>query len=255
MGALHQGHIALIEALHGHCDVVVCSIFVNPTQFNNKVDLEQYPRTLEADLDMLENAHCDVVFTPGTEEMYPEQEEVWHLDLGELDDILEGAHRPGHFQGVTQIVKKLFDIVQPDIACFGQKDYQQVMVVQRMIDIYQIPVKLLLVPTIRESSGLAMSSRNRRLSRQGKATASHIYKILSYVAERFERHGALKAVEEGLQRLSEIPEFETEYLEIRKQGTLESLEHWNPGLPYVILTAVWIEGVRLIDNLLLPSGN
>ena len=249
MGALHAGHMALIDHLKECCDVVVCSIFVNPTQFNNVKDLETYPRTLDADLEMLEAAGCDVVFAPSQVEMYP-TEETWYLDLGELDQILEGAHRPGHFQGVTQVVKKLFDAVQPDVACFGQKDYQQVMVVQRMIDIFKMPISLHVVPTARDAHGLAMSSRNRRLSEKGRLLASRIFMILNQVSVDIQKYGPERAVVLGMEQMGTIPEFKVEYLEVRAQGTLDTVAYWDETLKVVILTAVWVEGVRLIDNLL-----
>src|SRR5690606_29295165 len=150
MGALHEGHLSLINEAKKQSDLVVCSIFVNPTQFNDPKDLEKYPRPIEQDIALLESAGCDVLFLPSVEEMYPSPQEEWHIDLGQLDQIWEGEHRPGHFQGVTQIVYKLFQIVQPDAACFGQKDFQQIMVIQKMLDITKLPIQIIICPIIRD---------------------------------------------------------------------------------------------------------
>ncbi|MGH2624719.1 MAG: pantoate--beta-alanine ligase, partial [Sphingobacterium sp.] len=155
MGALHEGHLSLINYAKPLSDITIASIFVNPTQFNDPNDLAKYPRPIEQDIVLLESVNCDILFLPLIEEMYPEHDEPWHIDLGELDTIWEGERRPGHFQGVTQIVSKLFNLVQPDQACFGQKDFQQVMVIQKMIQIKQMKVKLLICPTVRSEKGLA----------------------------------------------------------------------------------------------------
>ncbi|MGB4774102.1 MAG: pantoate--beta-alanine ligase, partial [Daejeonella sp.] len=159
MGALHDGHLSLIEIAKSKTDLVVCSIFVNPTQFTDLNDLKNYPRPVETDINKLEAISCDVLFLPEVEEMY-NKDEIWQLDLGGLDQVLEGKIRPGHYQGVTQIVYKLFEIVKPDFAFFGQKDYQQFMVISKMVNLLNMPVKLVVCPIIREDDGLAMSSRN-----------------------------------------------------------------------------------------------
>jgi pantoate--beta-alanine ligase len=156
MGALHNGHLSLIARAQQQTSLVVCSIFVNPTQFNDPKDLEKYPRPIESDIAKLEGAGCDVLFNPEVSEMYAGNEQ-WHLNIGELESLLEGASRPGHYQGVTQVVNKLFDIVQPDLAFFGQKDYQQYLVINKMIELLNLPVKLVMCPIEREPDGLAMS--------------------------------------------------------------------------------------------------
>ena len=168
MGALHEGHLSLINFAKPSTDVTICSIFVNPTQFNDPKDLEKYPRPIENDIALLESVGCDILFLPSVEEMYPENDPQWQIDLGDLDRIWEGEHRPGHFQGVTQIVYKLFDLVKPNQACFGQKDFQQVMVIQRMLEIKNLDIKLLICPIVRNEKGLALSSRNARLTEAGK---------------------------------------------------------------------------------------
>lgn len=251
MGALHAGHIDLLETLRSRCDILVCSIFVNPTQFNSSYDLDTYPRTLEEDLSLLERHGCDIVFVPSISEMYPEPEE-FDVNLGRIAEILEGAHRPGHFNGVAQIVKKLFDLVLPQITAFGQKDYQQIAIVRRLIEMFQMRIKLVVVPTVREESGLALSSRNRRLSEVSRNLAANIYRIISEVPGHFEAFGRSYAIGEAFQQFQKIPQLKPEYLEICEQTTLEVTESWSPGLKYVVLTAVWVDGVRLIDNVLRP---
>ena len=155
MGALHDGHLALIARSRADNDVTVCSIFVNPTQFNDPKDLEHYPRPIEADIEKLKTAHCDILFLPSVDEMYA-KDETWHMELGSIENVLEGAFRPGHYQGVTQIVKKLFDIIRPDRAYFGQKDFQQVLVIKKMIKEFDLPVELVRCPTLRDPDGLKL---------------------------------------------------------------------------------------------------
>ncbi|MCD4665673.1 MAG: pantoate--beta-alanine ligase, partial [Bacteroidales bacterium] len=163
MGALHEGHISLLKEAKADCDVVVCSIFVNPIQFNNNNDLEKYPREIESDIEKLNSVDCDVLFHPTVEEMYPVPDETI-FDFGELDKVMEGQHRPGHFNGVAVVVKKLFEIVEPDKAYFGLKDYQQIVIIHKLTKDYNLPVEIIPCPTTREDSGLAMSSRNELLS-------------------------------------------------------------------------------------------
>lgn len=249
MGALHNGHLSLLDYIKNHCDIRVCSIFVNPTQFNNAEDLEKYPRPIQNDLKLLEENGCDVVFMPTVEEMYGEKEN-WTINLGELDQILEGASRPGHYQGVTQIVKKLFDLVKPDVACFGQKDYQQLLVVQEMVNIFSLDIELLMCPTIREKDGLAMSSRNVRLSPKGRQQALAIYQTLKELQENSRQFGIIEARNIAIQKLKESDGITFEYLEICDPQTLKPIQAPNNDGQLVALTAVWVEGVRLIDNIL-----
>ena len=251
MGALHEGHLSLINFAKPRTDVTVCSIFVNPTQFNDPKDLEKYPRPIENDIALLESVACDILFLPEVSEMYPPNDTPWHIDLGQLDHIWEGEHRPGHFQGVTQIVYKLFKLVEPDQACFGQKDFQQVMVIQRMVEIKELPVQLLICPTIRNEKGLALSSRNARLSDQGKADALTLSAALRYIKEQIGTKEIPEILEEAKGLIAANPNVELEYLGICETSTLEPVTSLNPNKEYVALIAAWVEKVRLIDNILL----
>ncbi len=251
MGALHAGHLSLVEHVKPLVDIVVCSIFVNPTQFNDPEDLEKYPRPIERDIDMLRAAKCDVLFMPDVDEMYPENEPEWYLDLGDLDSILEAQHRPGHFQGVTQIVKKLFDAVMPDIACFGQKDFQQCMVVRHMIQAFDMPIELAISPTVREHDGLAMSSRNVRLSDNGRQQALALVKTLRQAKEDFQEMPLAEVTENALAKLASSEGVKTEYFAIRDASTLGKVDEKEKAGTAVALVAAWVDGVRLIDNMLL----
>ena len=251
MGALHEGHLSLINYAKPLTDITVCSIFVNPTQFNDPKDLEKYPRPIENDIALLESVGCDILFMPTVEEMYPENDPEWHIDLGNLDQIWEGEHRPGHFQGVTQIVFKLFDLVKPNQACFGQKDFQQVMVIQRMIDIKKLDIKLLICPIIRSEEGLALSSRNARLSEEGKENALTLITALRFIKDNLEQKSVAELLDEAKEILASNPAVELEYLSICETSTLAPVDNIETGKDYVALIAAWVEKVRLIDNILL----
>ncbi|WP_257658062.1 pantoate--beta-alanine ligase [Parapedobacter lycopersici] len=250
MGALHQGHITLIHHARTLADVVVCSIFVNPTQFNDPEDLKKYPRPIDTDIRLLQEAGCHVLFQPEVSEMYG-PDEHWHMDLGRLDEILEASHRPGHFQGVTQVVKKLFDIVQPDIACFGQKDFQQFKVVERLVAQFQLPVKLAMVPTVREPDGLAMSSRNVRLSATGRQQALALYRALLWIKTDMTAKAPSTLREEAIRFLESSPGVQVEYVALCDAQTLETIDEFTETRSSVALVAAWVDGVRLIDNMLL----
>lgn len=251
MGALHEGHLSLINYAKPLTDITVCSIFVNPTQFNDPKDLEKYPRPIENDIALLESVGCDILFMPTVEEMYPENDPEWHIDLGNLDQIWEGEHRPGHFQGVTQIVFKLFDLVKPNQACFGQKDFQQVMVIQRMIDIKKLDIKLLICPIIRSEEGLALSSRNARLSEEGKENALTLITALRFIKDNLEQKSVAELLDGAKEILASNPAVELEYLSICETSTLAPVDNIEAGKDYVALIAAWVEKVRLIDNILL----
>ncbi len=251
MGALHEGHLSLINYAKPLTDITVCSIFVNPTQFNDPKDLEKYPRPIENDIALLESVDCDILFMPTVEEMYPENDPQWHIDLGNLDQIWEGEHRPGHFQGVTQIVFKLFDLVKPNQACFGQKDFQQVMVIQRMIDIKNLDIKLLICPIIRSEAGLALSSRNARLSEEGKEKALTLIAALRFIQDNLEQKSVAELLDGAKEILASNPAVELEYLSICETSTLAPVDNIEAGKDYVALIAAWVEKVRLIDNILL----
>ncbi len=251
MGALHDGHLSLINQAQQHADIVVCSIFVNPTQFNDPKDLEKYPRPIEQDIALLQTANCDILFLPTVEEMYPPNEEKWLIDLGRLDQIWEGEKRPGHFQGVTQIVYKLFQLVEPHIACFGQKDFQQVMVIQKMIEIKELAVQLIICPIIRDDNGLALSSRNVRLSANGKQKALVLSKSLNYVREQFNFQSLPVLKANALQIIAQEGDVDVEYFAICETRTLEEIQERDSTKQYVAHIVAWVDGVRLIDNMLL----
>jgi len=252
MGALHKGHLSLIDLAKQQTGLVVCSIFVNPTQFTDPKDLEKYPRPLEHDIRMLTEAGCDIVFMPSVKEMYPTfpEAENWHIDLGPAEFVLEGAFRKGHYQGVTQIVKKLFDAVMPDVAFFGQKDFQQVLMIQNMVQSLQIPVKLVSCPIIREDDGLAMSSRNIHLSAADRQHALVLSRALKQVKAHFEQYSfeELQARAEALIRAT--PGVELDYFIIADQDTLLPLRERKAGKA-IALVAAKVGETRLIDNMLL----
>ncbi|WP_134089457.1 pantoate--beta-alanine ligase [Olivibacter sp. XZL3] len=253
MGALHEGHLALIERAKSTTSISVCSIFVNPTQFNDPADLEKYPRPIEKDIALLEAAGCDVLFLPTVGEMYPSDEEAWSFDLGQLDKIWEGAKRPGHYQGVTQIVNKLFHIVKPNIAFFGQKDFQQCMVIQLMVDKLALPVRLEIVDTIRDADGLAKSSRNVRLSPRARTQALALSKALFMVKQAVEQgESPQQAKEEALRFLQQAKGVELEYFAVCNPRDLTEIGPEQQNIrPLVVILAAWVGGVRLIDNILL----
>lgn len=246
MGALHLGHLSLIEQSKKYCSVTICSIFVNPTQFNDPKDLERYPRPIEKDIALLEHAGCDILFLPEVNEMYT-TDESWKINLGYLETVLEGAQRPGHFQGVTQIVKKLFDAVKPDKAFFGQKDYQQVMVVKELVRQYAMPVQIIACPIVRERDGLAMSSRNIHLSIEERKAAGLLSKALQLVQERYKKDSSSIEAASGL--LKTNPLIQMEYLTVCDADTLQPINQSTQSA--VALLAARVGVTRLIDNMLL----
>jgi len=200
----------------------------------------------------LESVDCDILFMPSVDEMYPDKDENWHIDLGELDQIWEGEKRPGHFQGVTQVVYKLFTLVQPDIACFGQKDFQQVMVIKRMIEIKDLPIKLAICPIIRDQHGLALSSRNMRLSEEGKTTALALSRSLQYVKDHIADNSDLLDIKEkALAILTQTKGLTVEYFAICESNSLKEVDRIDASKQHVVLVTAWVEGVRLIDNMTL----
>jgi len=250
MGALHKGHISLLKLAQQKADVVVCSIFVNPTQFTDPKDLEKYPRPLEHDIRMLEEAGCDVVFMPAVAEMYPEPE-TWHIDLGPAEFLLEGAFRKGHYQGVTQIVKKLFDAVDPDIACFGQKDFQQILMIRQMVAHFGMQLEILSCPIIREEDGLAMSSRNIHLSPADRKHALVLSRALNYVQENFSTAAIDELLSDARAMITATPGVDLDYFTIANGETLQPVADKSaPDL--VALVAAKVGETRLIDNILLP---
>lgn len=250
MGALHAGHISLISKAKEKTDLVVCSIFVNPTQFNNKADFDKYPITIEKDIDMLEAAGCDVLFLPHVAEMYPHNDEVVRYELGFIETVLEGEYRPGHFQGVCRIVHKLLQAVQPHFLFMGQKDYQQCMVVQKMIDLTAQPVQLVVCDSVREANGLAMSSRNMRLNEAEKIQALNIIKVLQYIQTHL-KAGDVDELAQNARILLEKEGFIVDYVAIADAQTLRNVEVWDGKQKIVALAAAYLNEVRLIDNIIL----
>ncbi|MBX9853315.1 MAG: pantoate--beta-alanine ligase [Cytophagaceae bacterium] len=249
MGALHQGHISLIQESRQENNLTVASIFVNPLQFNNTKDLELYPRTLEKDLKMLEDAGTDVVFLPSAEEVYKDLPRL-KVNFGHLEEVMEGKFRPGHFNGVAIIVAKLFHYVNPDRAYFGQKDLQQFLIIQQMVKDLSFPIQLKCCPIIRERDGLAMSSRNMRLSQENRQVAAEIYRALLLAKDSL-GNGIEKAKEKAMAHMARYKELEPEYFEIADGETLAPVKDVKEHGKLAICAAVNVDGVRLIDNILI----
>ena len=265
MGALHLGHVSLLYKAKTQCDVIICSIFVNPTQFNDMNDLRNYPKTLDTDLKLLESAGCDMVFAPEIAEIYSLEElelkkqgiidKSWsgnkHIDFGSLDKVMEGSHRPGHFNGVAQVVSKLFRIVEPDKAYFGQKDFQQLAIIRSMVKQLAMPVEVITCPIVREHNGLAMSSRNVRLTPKEREIAPLISKTLFKIKEL--QNGKtiteLKALAE--KEIRSEPTMKLSYFEIVNADTLEPISNFPEAKNVVACIAVTLGSVRLIDNIIL----
>jgi len=248
MGALHEGHLSLMRCAKKENDALVVSIFVNPIQFNNIEDLKKYPRTLEEDIKKLETVQCDVLFAPDDSEMYPEKVDHQY-DFGQLDKVMEGAFRPGHFNGVAIVVKKLFDIVQPDRAYFGEKDFQQLAIIKKLVEMEKIPVQIIGCPIVREPDGLAMSSRNRLLNEKERKTAPFIYKTLQEAKRRRDHICANPLRQMIINRFEGNEHFKLEYFDIVDDKTLQPINAWNNKVGTVACVAVWLGNVRLIDNI------
>jgi pantoate--beta-alanine ligase len=251
MGALHAGHISLLGSAKKEGYLSVCSIFVNPTQFNDSKDFDKYPVTLEKDIDMLEKAGCDVVFLPSVSEMYPNGiKKVDSYELGYLETVLEGSFRPGHFQGVCQVVNRLLNIIPADELVLGQKDYQQCMVIRKMITLKNLPVKTIICPTLREAGGLAMSSRNMRLSAGDRLKAVKISEALDFIKNNIRPGNIEGLLKDAVQKLTDEG-FKVDYIAIANADTLELLKSWDGKTPVVALAAAYLGDVRLIDNMVL----
>ncbi len=253
MGALHQGHISLIQESKHHNSITVCSIFVNPAQFNDPKDFEKYPITIERDIEMLEMADCDVLFLPSVSEIYPEGfSEAKQYDLGFLETVLEGKYRPGHFQGVCRVVERLLEIVVPNNLYLGQKDYQQCMVIAHLVKLMdqQSNIQINICPTLREASGLAMSSRNMRLSEKEKNIALTIFQSLELIKNKLAQGDINELKREAIIML-EQKGFRIDYVEIADANTLTPITEWDGKQKLVALIAVYLNEVRLIDNMIL----
>jgi pantoate--beta-alanine ligase len=249
MGALHEGHISLINNCKANAEVTICSVFVNPTQFNNPVDFEKYPISIESDIDMLEKAGCDILFIPSTAEIYPTGFQTTHYELGYLEEILEGQYRPGHFQGVCMVVERLIKIINPTLMLLGQKDYQQCMVIAKMIAIRNLSTKLIISPTVREKSGLAMSSRNRRMNEDDLKKSVAIYESLIMMKENLKVY-SLEELKLSAIKMLQANGFKIDYVDIRTK-TLNALSKIDDETAVVGLIAASINEIRLIDNMML----
>ena len=255
MGALHEGHLSLIHKAREQNDLVVVSVFVNPIQFNNKEDLAKYPRTVEADCEKLSSAGADIAFVPSVEEMYPEPvNTVYHF--GPIEEVMEGPRRPGHFSGVAVVVRRLFDLTKPNRAYFGEKDYQQIAIIRNLLEQIKYPMEIVPCPIVRAEDGLALSSRNMRLSAEARAVAPHIYATLQQAVEMSEVEDVETVHDFVIDTLSSFHEvngldeslkFEPEYFEIVNDTTLQPISDWKDAKGIVGCIAVWLTGVRLID--------
>jgi len=249
MGALHEGHLSLIEQSTINNDITVCSIFVNPTQFGEKKDLETYPKPIENDIELLVKNNCDILFLPDYEEVFPAEYKQQVFELDGLDFKIEGASRPGHFQGVCNVLYRFFEIIAPNNAYFGQKDFQQTVVVKKLVELVPFDIDIVVVPIMREPHRLAMSSRNVRLSKQGRQNAAFINKALRNLKENVDSMSVDAAIEKAKQFINAQKGASIDYLMVVDVNTLEQVEDMSK--PSVALTVVEYEGVRLLDNIIL----
>jgi len=251
MGALHQGHLSLLNQCKEVSTISVCSIFVNPTQFNNPEDLKKYPNKVSQDILLLEENGCDVLFLPDEYEIYPdEKSKQKQFDLGYLETILEGKFRPGHFQGVSLVMERLLNIVNPDFLFLGQKDFQQCLVIEKLVKLLNKDIKTIICPIVREAGGLAMSSRNLRLSEEDRKLAAELHKTLESIKNHLRHDNFLQLKNDAISRL-ESKGFKVEYLELARKSDLQIVSCVKDSEGAVVLIAAFIGGVRLIDNLLI----
>jgi pantoate--beta-alanine ligase len=251
MGALHEGHISLLNKSKQLAGITVSSIFINPTQFNNAEDLKNYPVTTEHDIFILEKNGCDFLFLPDFKEIYPEEiiaDE--HFEFDYLETILEGKFRPGHFKGVCQVVKRLLQAIKPNYLITGQKDYQQCMVLKKLLELTNSNIQLVICPTFREKDGLAMSSRNLRLSDEERKLAPEIFKTLSFIKNALPGKEIISLKKQSAEHL-EQKGFKVDYVEIADAADLKALDYWAGKAPIVILAAAYINDIRLIDNIVI----
>lgn len=250
MGALHRGHLSLVKQCLADNDISIVSIFVNPTQFNNKEDLVKYPRDLERDCELLKQIDDSIiVFAPAVEEVYPEPD-IRQFDFGQLDKVMEGKFRPGHFNGVAQVVSRFFDIIKPDKAYFGEKDYQQLAIIRQMVSQLKLPVQIVAMPIVREQSGLALSSRNERLTENQRTIAINISKVLFESCQWIDKYSVKETIEKVQFAINSFEGMEVEYFEIVNGKTLQPVTDWKQCDCIVGCIAVFCGDVRLIDNVL-----
>lgn len=250
MGALHQGHLSLIEKAVSENKTVIVTIFVNPTQFNDKNDLKHYPRNLKADLELLKKSGCNLVFAPETNEIYPEPD-TRTFDFGLLDKVMEGKHRKGHFNGVAQIVSTLFELTGPDKAYFGLKDYQQLVIIKKLVKMLNLEVEIVPCPIIREPGGLAMSSRNELLSPKERENASVIYKTLSEANNQIGKKSVKELINWVINKINSNPFLTVDYFEIVNDDNLQPVNSWSEDCKKIACIAAFCGKVRLIDNYVL----
>lgn len=248
MGALHEGHLSLIKKSVKECDATIISVFVNPTQFNNQNDFTTYPRTLEVDCALVEPVGVDIVFAPRVIDVYPEPD-TRIFDLGGLDQYSEGPRRPGHFNGMAQVVTRLFDIVKPTKAFFGEKDFQQLAIIEYFTKNLQLPLQIVRCPIARGKDGLALSSRNSLLSPEQRAAAPHIFRSISKAQNLVEKMTVQQVIDEITKEINKNPLLETEYVEILNAETMAPVTDWNQAEHIQLCCAVYARPVRLIDNI------
>jgi pantoate--beta-alanine ligase len=248
MGALHQGHLELMRRAKGENDLLIVSIFVNPIQFNNPDDLEKYPRTIGTDSEMLESVGCDVLFLPSNSEMYPQPDKTQY-EFGVLAQTMEGRFRPGHFNGVAIVVRKLFEIVQPTRSYFGEKDFQQLAIIKQLVSMLNLAVEVVACPIVREADGLAMSSRNMRLEESERQIAPYIYQTLKLAAAKYPEYTPTEIREWVAGRFEGHGDFVPDYVEIADDRMLQPIEKWNDATGAMLFVAVFLGQVRLIDNI------
>lgn len=251
MGALHEGHLSLVRQAKQENDTVICSIFVNPTQFNNKNDLINYPKTIDNDLELLKSVDCDCVFIPSVDEMYPDKQVSKHYDFSGIENEMEGKHRPGHFDGVGTIVSKLLEITLPHKAYFGEKDYQQLQIVKKLASILNLDSEIVGCPIARNKSGLALSSRNKRLTKDQLHEASFIYSQLNLIKRLKKEHSPDEVMQIISNNFSSNPAFDLEYITIADENTLKTIRNWNSGNNVRAFVAAFMGDIRLIDNMAL----
>jgi pantoate--beta-alanine ligase len=250
MGALHEGHLSLVKRSKSENDITVVSIFVNPTQFGDADDYKNYPNTPDSDLEMLRRIQCDAVFAPEVDEMYPDDEnKLTDFDFGTLDKAMEGEYRQGHFNGVALVVKKLFEIVKPGNAYFGEKDFQQLMIIKKLVSMLGININIVPCPTFRENDGLAMSSRNARLNAEERKSAANLFKALSYARDNFGKLNLNEVVKNAIQIMTADPLIRVEYFSIAGEDDLLPIKEPDTSKPCRAFVAAFAGSIRLIDNM------
>lgn len=249
MGALHAGHLSLVHIAKQHADIVLATIFVNPTQFNDKKDLDKYPRTEEKDVEMLRQASCDFIFIPQVDEVYPSKHVPLKIDYKGLDKVMEGSFRPGHFDGVVEVVARLFEMTRPNVACFGEKDFQQLAVIKELVVQHDFPIEIIPCPILREENGLAMSSRNERLSPKERKDAAILYKTLSEMKEMTGFLNPDELAQWGRDKISMSDSCNLEYLEVAESNQLQPIYRWKEADVARAFVVAKFGEVRLIDNI------